>query len=187
MRGFIVALCLAAGPVAADTVMSEVSGNWAGADGGGFYFRAVLSQVEDRARLQIWNGTDEAALTGDAQFDNDRIALSAFATEQALEVLETETGSMLGLTIRFADETAEGQEVLMISFLDNQFTVMGFAHESTAQEGGAAYACALDLWNGTVTAGGVTSDLPPMDFEAKNASDWHFGAAFERGYCPPLE
>lgn len=192
MRLVMLAMCLVGAMLAqtlrAETVMSEVTGNWAGADGGGFYFRAVLSQVEDRARLQIWNGLDAVPDRSDAPaFDNDQIALAAFATAQRLEVIQTDTGSMLGLTIAFADETAEGQEALMISYVDNQFTLMGFGHESTVEGADKAYTCALDLWNGTAVVNGVAGALPPMDFEAKNALTWTFGAAFAREYCPALE
>ncbi len=44
--------------------------------------------------------------------------------------------------------------------------------------------CAVDAWNAKVTVDGVTSDLPPMDFTALNASSWSAGAAFDRGWCP---
>ena len=187
MRFALLALCLAGSPAQADTILSEVSGNWAGASGAGFAFRAVLSQVEDRTRLQIWQGLDAAPAEGAAQFDNDAIALSAFATAQKLELLTNENGTILGVTTRFADEEGAGQEVLLISFLDNQFTVIGYAHDSMLGIGNdpkVHLLCEVDLWNGTAVVNGVATVLPPTDFEAKNASLWTFGAAFDRGYCP---
>ena len=51
------------GALAAGTVLDEVSGNWAGASGQGFAFRAVLSDEGGQARLQIWQGMDAAGLT----------------------------------------------------------------------------------------------------------------------------
>lgn len=190
MRSLTLALCLAANPVMADTMLSEVTGNWAGPALNGFYFRAVLSQVDDRARLQIWNGTD-AVPTGEGRgLDNAAFALGAFATEQRLEVLESADGSILQVITAFADEEAEGREVVQISFIDNQFTVLGYTHQSTGYNPGGTpltMSCEVDLWNSKVTIDGVTSDLAPIGFEAMNVSEWTFGAAFARGYCPRLE
>jgi hypothetical protein len=38
--------------------LGEVTGNWAGPQNTGFYFRAVLSDDNGKARLQIWNAAD---------------------------------------------------------------------------------------------------------------------------------
>ena len=69
-------------PAAAQTVLSEASGNWAGSSGEGFTFLARLTQNEDKARLVIWGGGPGSAAVaeGDPQFDNREIALGAFAT-----------------------------------------------------------------------------------------------------------
>lgn len=187
MRAAFFAISLAlASPAPAQTLLSEASGNWAGASNGGFFFRAELTQNSDKARLRIWNGMDRVPTDGDLQFDNAEIALGAFATRQALEVVETGSGSILQVVTEFADEDAEGRDVVQIQFLDNQFTVVGYYHRSTFYNPGGepfTYECDVDLWNGVVTDNGKQRDLPPLAFDEKNASDWTFGAAFDRGFC----
>ena len=168
--------------------MSEASGNWAGSSNQGFYFRAQLTQNEDKARLTIWGGALDGvpAAEGDPEFDNDQIALGAFATRQELEVLETGVGSILQVVTEFADEESEGRTVTRIQFLDNQYTVVGYSHFSTSQiEGGGTETtdCEVDLWNMVVTENGKQRQLEPVGFEALNASDWTWDAAFARGFC----
>ena len=191
MRRVIFALSLAlATPALAEPLLSEASGNWAGPSNGGFFFRAELRQAGATARLQIWNGNDGVPTGGDVQFDNAEIALSAYATAQRLEVFEVPGGSILQVVTEFADEAAEGREVVQIQYLDNQFTVIGYSHQSTGYNPGGApipYECEVDLRAGKATVNGATTDLPPMDFEAQNASDWRYGAAFDRGFCPRIE
>ncbi len=194
MRGFSAAMGLvawaavaglsqavAAGPV------SEVTGNWAGPAGGGFDFRAQLEQEGDRAHLTIWNGmggVPEASPEDGLRVEG--FALAAFATEQRLEVLDGPEGSLLLVITEYADEEAEGREVVQVQFLDNQFTVIGYWHRTTynAFEGGTVMSqCEIDLRAGVVVEDGQTRELPPMDFEATNAADWRFGAAYDRGWC----
>jgi hypothetical protein len=175
-------------PAFAQTVLSEAGGNWAGASNQGFYFRAQLSQNEDKSRLRIWGGAMDGIPTaeGDPEFDNDQIALGAFATRQELEVLETSQGSTLQIVTEFADEESEGRTVTQITYLDNQYTVVGFYHFSTSEtEGGAAETteCDVDLWNMVAIDNGHQRQLEPVGFEALNASDWTWDAAFTRGFC----
>lgn len=190
MRRLILALSLClASPVLAEPLLSEASGNWAGSSNGGFFFRAELTQAKTAARLRIWNATDGVPSGGDEQFDNAAIALSAYATSQRLEVIEAPEGSILQVVTEFADEAAEGREVVQIQYLDNQFTVIGYYHQSTGYNPGGdpiPYECEVDLRAGKATVNGTTTDLPPMDFEAQNASGWTYGAAFDRGYCPRI-
>jgi hypothetical protein len=191
MRTLLFALSLAiAAPAAAQTLLSEASGNWAGPSNGGFFFRAELTQNEDKARLRMWNDLGGVPTGGDVQFDNAEIALGAFAKRQALEVVDTDSGSILQVVTEFADEDAEGRDVVQIQFLDNQFTVVGYYHRSSFYNPGGEpilYECEVDLWNGKATVNGTTRDLAPMAFDEMNASDWTFGAAFDRGFCPRTE
>ncbi|WP_309664349.1 hypothetical protein [Tabrizicola sp.] len=186
MRAFALGLCLLAAPAAADT-LSEATGNWAGASNQGFYFRAALSFEGEAAQLKIWNdlGGIPAANSG-VQFDNGKIMLMAYATDgfPRLEVLDTGSGSILQVVNEFADEEYAGRSVVQIQYIDNQFTVIGYYHRDLRYFDQKPYECEVDLRNGKVTVNGVTSDLPPMDFEAQNASEWTYSAAFDRGYCP---
>lgn len=185
-------LCLAlTAPALAQTVLSEASGNWAGPSNQGFHFRAQLVQNEDRLGLRIWNAIDGVPpASDDPAFDNDQIELGAFATLQALEVVETPAGSTLQVVVEFADEEAEGRSVTQIQFLDNQFTVVGYYHRSHVYNPGGApivTECDVDLWNRVAIDNGVERRLEPVDFEALNASDWTWGAAFDRGFCTRAE
>ncbi|WP_103258018.1 hypothetical protein [Tabrizicola aquatica] len=179
-------------PVQAQTVISEASGNWAGSSNQGFYFLARLSQNEDKLRLAIWGGALDGvpSATGEPEFDNAAFELSAFATRQELEVLETPDGSILQVVVEFADEDAEGRSVTQLQFLDNQYTVVGYYHRSKFYNpGGEPFTseCEVDLWNMTSTEDGVTRQLEPVGFDALNASDWTWGAAFDRGFCRRTE
>jgi hypothetical protein len=191
MKSALLTACLVvcAMPLHAEELLSEVTGNWGGANNGGFYFRAQLTQLppeQGTARLRMWNALDGVPQGGDAQFDNDRIMLSAYAIEngQRLELRQTPEGTILQVITEFADEEYEGRIVVDIQYLDNQFTVVRYDHQDMRSFDKVSYACIADLWNGTVTVNGATSDLPPRDFEALNASGWAYDAAFERGICP---
>ena len=191
LSALILSLALAL-PVQAETVLSEASGNWAGASNQGFYFRARLVQNEDKARLMIWGGAMDGvpAGTGEPEFDNPGIELTAFATRQALEVVESPNGSILQVVVEFADEDAEGRSVTQLQFIDNQYTVVGYYHRTSFYNpGGDPFTreCEVDLWNMTSTEDGTTRQLEPVAFEALNASDWTWGAAFDRGFCTRTE
>ncbi len=177
-------------PAFGQTILSEATGNWAGASNQGFYFRAHLIQNEDKARLAIWGGALEGVpdASGDPEFDNDQIALGAFATRQELEVFDTGKGSVLQVVTEFADEEAEGRSVVQVQFIDNQYTVVGYYHLSRFYNPGgepASYECDVDLRNMVTSDGGVELELElePVAFDALNASDWTWSAAFDRGYC----
>lgn len=174
-------------PVFAETLLSEASGNWAGASGQGFSFLARLTQNEDKARLRIWGGNpgEQAVAQGDPQFDNATIALGAFATKQELEVLESSDGSILQIVTEYADEEGSGRIVTQLQFLDNQFTVIGYSH--SGELAGRRHDCEVDLWKMTATEDGTTRELDPVGFEALNASDWTWDAAYERGFCSRAE
>ena len=175
-------------PAFGQTLLSEATGNWAGASNQGFYFRAHLTQNTDNARLTIWGGRTDAVpdAAGDPDFDNDQIALGAFATRQELEVFDTGQGSILQVLTEFADEEAEGRSVVQIQFIDNQYTVVGYYHRSMFYNPGSepyTYECDVDLRNMTTIDDGVERALAPVNAEALNASTWTWDAAFERGYC----
>lgn len=175
-------------PTSAQTLLSETSGNWAGADGTGFTFLARLTQIEDKARLTIWRGGpgSAAVASGDPDFDNAQFQLSAFATRQVLEVVDTGSGNILQVVTEFADEEAEGRSVTQLQFIDNQYTVVGYYHLSRFYNPGGeptSYECDVDLWNMVTIDGGTQRQLEPVGFDALNASDWSFGAAFDRGFC----
>ena len=183
-------LCLTvacAVPATAETVLSEASGNWAGASGEGFTFLARLTQNEDMARLVIWGGGpgSPAVAEGEPQFDNPGIALGAFATKQALEVRDTGDGSVLQIVTEYADETGSGRTVTEIQYIDNQFTLVGYHHQG--ELAGQAFECDVDLWKMTAVEDGKTRVLEPVGFEALNASDWSWDAAYERGFCHRAE
>ena len=178
-------------PAVAQTVISEASGNWAGASNQGFHFRAQLVQNRDRLGLRIWNAIDGVPpASGDPAFDNTEIELGAFATRQQLEIFETQAGTTLQVVVEFADEDAEGRSVTQIQYLDNQFTVVGFYHRSKFYNpGGEPFTteCDVDLWNMVTFDNGRERKLAPVGFEALNASDWTWGAAFDRGFCTRTE
>lgn len=186
----LTALALAAAlalPASAQTILSEATGNWAGASKQGFTFRAQLSQNRDKARLTIWRGMDSIpAASGDPDFDNTQIDLGAFATRQELEVFENNDSTTLQVVTEFADEEAEGRSVVQIQFIDNQYTVVGYYHRSKFYNPGGepfTYECDVDLWNMVSIDDGKQRQLEPVGFEALNASDWTFSAAFDRGFC----
>jgi hypothetical protein len=187
LTALTLSLALAA-PAFGQTLLSEATGNWAGPSNQGFFFRAHLTQERDMARLTIWGGRTDAVpdAAGDPDFDNARIALSAFATRQELEVIDTGQGSLLQVVTEFADEEAEGRSVVQIQFLDNQYTVVGYYHLSKFYNPGGApvsYECDVDLWNMVSIDNGQERQLGQVASDALNASDWTWDAAFERGYC----
>lgn len=174
-------------PTQAQTVLSEASGNWAGSKGTGFSFLARLTQNEDKARLTIWGGNpgEVAVAEGDPQFDNADIALGAFATKQALEVVDTGDASILQIVTEYADEEGSGRVVTQLQFIDNQFTVVGYYH--AGEYVGKAFECEVDLWKMTSTEDGKTRELEPVGFEALNASDWIWSTPYDRGFCTRAE
>ncbi len=188
MRGFSGAilaagLALVAAASQAAPPLAEATGNWAGPAGGGFYFRATLEAEADRARLRIWNGTDTVPQGGEPQLDVADFALTAFATDVRLEVVSNGDGSILQVVVEFADEEAEGRDVVQLQYLDFQYTIVGYYHLSRFGIAGETRECEVDARNGRITEDGISRALPPTDFEAMNASAWHFGAAFDRGWC----
>lgn len=183
----VVAALSQGGPARAD-LLPEVTGNWAGASNQGFYFRAALKQTApDSVSLLIWNGNDAVPARGaEPGLDVPEFALSAFVRAQGLQLVEDADGTTLRIVTDFADEVAEGREVVSVQFLDFQYTVVGYSHNSDeyAQDGGTIpYSCEIDFRRGKVTENGTIRDLPAMDAEATNASGWRFAAAFDRGWC----
>jgi hypothetical protein len=186
MRAVFCLCALMGAPALAEVPLSEVSGNWAGESNAGFYFRATLTQEGDAARLRIWHDINAIPLEGNPQLDNREIALGAFATLQRLDVIDEGNGVGLIVVTEFADETGEGCEELHIRYMDNQFTVTAFAIMSVQYNAGAEqtiFTCQVDMLQDRAIVDGEARDLPPMDFEQKNASLWTYGAAFDWGLC----
>lgn len=187
----LIALSLSAAlafPAMADTVLSEATGNWAGAANTGFYFRARLTQNRDKSRLTIWGGRVDGVpdAVGAPEFDNAEIDLSAFATRQELEVFDSGNGSILQVVTEFADEEAEGRSVVQIQHIDNQYTVVGYYHRSKFYNPGGEpifYECDVNLWKMVSIEQGKERQLEAVGFEALNASDWTWSSAFDRGFC----
>mgnify|MGYP000915380254 CR=1 FL=1 len=48
---------------------------------------------------------------------------------------------------------------------------------------GQGFECDVDLWNMIATENGQQRQLDPVVFDALNASDWTWDAAYERGFC----
>jgi len=186
LPAFALALSIAL-PAGAQTLLSEASGNWAGSTGDGFTFLARLTQNQDMARLTIWGGGpgSPAVADGEPQFDNPTFDLGAFATKQELEVVDSGTGSILQIVTEYADEDGSGRIVTQLQFIDNQFTIVGFYHGGKLA--GQPFECDVDLWNMTSTEDGTTRTLEPVGFEALNASDWTWDAAYQRGFCRRVE
>lgn len=193
MRGFSAALILS-GLVSVAAVSqayaepySEVTGNWAGASLGGFYFRATLEQNEDAGALKIWNAMD-AVPDGKAEpeLNVPRFVLLAFATDQHLEVEDGHESAVLKVVSAYADEVGTGTVQVSLQYIDNQFTIIGYEHRGEEHiDGGktSPHSCLIDFEAGKVTQDGQTRDLPAMDFEARNASAWTETAPYDRGWC----
>ncbi|MCU0801670.1 MAG: hypothetical protein MUD11_07825 [Rhodobacteraceae bacterium] len=186
MRFAVLAICLVAAPAHAEFLLSEVTGNWAGKSQQGFYFRAVLSQEGDAARLRIWQDIAGVPEGGDPQLDNAEIALAAFTTLQELRLRETDAGMVLTVFTGFADETGSGREWVNIRYMDNQFTVVGYQLELDAAVG-APWSCEVDLLLGYRTVNNAGSGFARPAFADLNAGTWFAGAAFDDGYCPLVE
>jgi hypothetical protein len=183
----IATLLVAFAPQAqAGDAIAEASGNWAGPQGGGFYFRATLEGEADRARLKIWNGIDGVPDGGAPQLDVADFALTAFASDVRLEVVEVPDASILQIVVEFADEEAEGRDLVQLRYMDFQYTIVGYHHLSRFYNPGGepiVTECKVDIPNASIIEDGTQRPLPPVDFESLNASAWHFGAAFDRGWC----
>ena len=184
----LIPLILAALPAAAEPVLGEAGGNWAGATGQGFAFRAVLSDQDGAARLQIWQGLPGEPLTGDPAFDatglvwRDNIIAGG---RQTLALHEGPAQTTLRIVTESADEMGEAVEELEIRFIDNQFTVIGYSLQLTGAPDGAEYLCTVDLLEDIAVFNGTARALEPRSAEADNLSDWTPQAALDRGYCPP--
>lgn len=191
-------LLLVSGAVQAETVLSEVTGNWAAPENNGFFYRAVLTQSGENLRLRIYQGMSADTIEAEPQFDNDKIAYAsgsgAGGGNDWLEVDANGALHLIGVT------TVEGyaySEKLTIQFMDNQFTAMAFGMYNNGPDSvasmpenpvgcwtGQCYSCEADLWNQSAVAGGEKIQVPEHDFEALNASGWTPERIYELGYCP---
>lgn len=175
-------------PAMAQTRLGEAQGNWAGASGTGFDFRAELTEEDGQARLKIWNAMPGAGFGPDPEFDKTGIVYRDQITaggSQELVVQEKASSTRLMIVTQSKDETGDAKEVLSIAYLDNQFTVIGYEFHLTNTPEGADYSCVVDLRADTSVSGGKQTALAPRAFEADNLSSWGTDTAFALGYCPP--
>lgn len=176
------------GALAAGTVLDEVSGNWAGASGQGFAFRAVLSDEGGQARLQIWQGMDAAGLTGEPQLDMMPVVYRDNIIAGGHQGLALEVGadaSTLRIVTESEDEQYGFQETIAVQFLDFQYTVVAYEVTLTDFSNPAqSYSCQLDLIANRRTVNGVADSLPPRAFEEDNLTAWGPDAALTKGLCP---
>lgn len=172
----------------ADTVLSEVSGNWAGTSGQGFDFRAILSEAGGETRLQIWQGMNGIVPGGAAELDlhpavyRDNIIAG---DRQGLQVIAGPEATVLRILTESEDEQYGFREAVDVQFIDFQFTVIAYAVDLTefaSAEGN--YSCHVDLRANTRVVNGVTESLPDRPAEADNLSGWGPDAALTKGLCP---
>lgn len=189
---------LAAGAVQAETVLGDVTGNWAAPENNGFYYRAVLTEEGENLRLRIYQGMTADAIEAEPQFDNAAIAYaSGSGAGDGKDWLEVGPKGELHLNSLTANDGYAYTERLTIQFMDNQFTVMAFEQHNNGSDSaatmpedpvgcwtGQCYSCEADLWNHSAVAGGEQMSIPEHDFEALNASSWGPERIFELGYCP---
>lgn len=177
-----------ASPARAEIALGEVSGNWAGASGQGFVFRAVLTDEGGQARLRIWQGMDAASLQGEAQLDvapvvyRDNIIAG---DKQGLELAVGQDASTLKIVTDSDDEQYRFQETVSVQFLDFQYTVVAYDVIVTDfTDPAQSYACSVDLRANSRVVNGVAESLPPRAFEDDNLSAWGPDAALAKGLCP---
>lgn len=185
----------------AETVLSDVTGNWAAPQNDGFYYRAVLTDEGEMLRLRIYQGLTADGIETEPQLDNGGIAYaSAKAGDGGRDWLEVGPNGELFLNSYVVNDSYVYTERLTIQLMDNQFTAMAFEQHnngSVAAEAmpespvgcfsGQCYSCEADLWNQSAVAGGEKIAVPAQDMEALNASSWTPGRAAELGYCPAAD
>jgi hypothetical protein len=188
MRALIL-LPFLSSPALSGPILSEVTGNWAGASNQGFYFRAQMEDMGDHVALQIWNGmgavpeaTFDPAMRIETLMLRDNLIEPG---EQRLELIPgSDTMTLLAVT-ESADEQAETREALTIRFMDNMFMATGYYWRITDyQAPDMSYECDADLASGKTMFGGLEEPGPALSFEDKNAALWSPTRIFELGYCP---
>ncbi len=190
MRPIVIAavLLLQSAPGSAEAVLSEVTGNWGGLEENGFWFRARLSDDGGKARLQIWNG-DLLSEPRMPTLDVPNIVWRSNLVEdgeQRLEAVVSGNGTALIIMTETSDEQYTARENLVISYIDNQFTVVGYFRTSADINTGQDIAeCDVDVWNDKAVFNGIARTVKAVDFEAKNAALWTATSAVDLGYCPP--
>ena len=183
---------LLVGSAEAETVVGEVTGNWAAPKNDGYYYRAILTDEGEFLRLRIYQGMSADAIESEPQFDNARIS-HGFGRDR----LEVGPNGELYLSSLGITEGYAYSERLVIQMMDNQFTATAYEWYNNGPDsassmpedpfqcwGEACYSCKADLWNHTAVAGREAVAVPDHDFEALNASDWSPTRIFELGYCP---
>jgi hypothetical protein len=180
----------------AETLLSDVTGNWAAPANNGFFYRAVLTREGDFLRLRIHEGMDAGALPSEPAFDNPQIAYAS-ALPGARDWLEVGPEGQLLLNSVAANEGYVYSERLRIHHMDDQITVMGYAAYNNGPDGAASvpddpftcwsascYSCVSDVWDGMSAVDGqpFARITPPV--EAINAATWTPDTIYELGLCP---
>lgn len=194
----LTAVVLSTGALRAETVLSDVTGNWAAPKNDGYFYRAVLTQEGEYLRLRIYQGMSADTIEAEPQFDNPKIAYAAAsAGPGGKDWLEVGAQGELYLSDLTVNEGYAYTERLMIRMMDNQFTAMAFEQTNNGPDSVATmpdhpvgcwtdscYSCKADLWNVSAVAGGESITLSQPDFAALNASLWTPDRIYELGFCP---
>ena len=121
----LTAVVLSTGALRAETVLSDVTGNWAAPKNDGYFYRAVLTQEGEYLRLRIYQGMSADTIEAEPQFDNPKIAYAAAsAGPGGKDWLEVGAQGELYLSDLTVNEGYAYTERLMIRMMDNQFTAM---------------------------------------------------------------
>ncbi|WP_284163554.1 hypothetical protein [Frigidibacter sp. SD6-1] len=183
-------------PASAETVLSEVTGNWAAPANDGFYYRALLTHEGDYLRLRIFEGMSADALPAEPTFDSPRIAYASTLPE-ARDWLEVGPEGQLFLNSVAVNESHVYSERLWVHHMDNQVTVMGYETYNNGPDAVASmpanpftcwgthcYSCVADVWDGTSAIGDEPYAHISAPVEAINAATWTPETIYELGLCP---
>jgi hypothetical protein len=180
-------LALAASPGLAQTMPSEVTGNWAGLQENDYWFRAQLLDGDGGPRLLVWNGdllveprTPSLDVTGIVGLVGTQME-----DDQGLDVNVMDDATDLLIVTKSADGRHLFKETVHIRYFDAQFTVVGYSWSSTdIKTGDAVFDCSVDLVSDVSLVNGEARDISIRDFAAKNAAFWTATSAVDLGYCP---
>jgi hypothetical protein len=189
MQRFLIAVCFVAAASAglAQGVVREVTGNWAGLQENGYWFRAQLVEEQGKVRLRVWNG-DLFSEPREPNLDVTGIVqrVSAHATNaQGLDVSVMDHGSELLIVSKSEDAGRRVDETVHIQFTNAQFLVVGYAWSAFDRKtGDAVLDCTVNLVSDVALVNGAPRDVPIHPVAAKTAANWTATSAIDLGYCP---
>ncbi|HQY44955.1 MAG TPA: hypothetical protein PK450_12345 [Paracoccaceae bacterium] len=197
MKYLPLAFVLAATTAHAETVLSDVTGNWAAPENNGYFYRAVLTSDGDYLRLRIYEGMAADTLEAEPMFDNPKIAYATGSTPGGKDWLEVGPTGALLLNSVTVNEGYVYSDQLTLSHMDNMIAAMSYWHSNNGPDAAATvpddpftcwaegcYSCAADLWNGTAVAGGDQITAGQGLYEELNASFWTPESIYDLGFCP---